>query len=79
MFGALLRGTLGAAFIVLIGAIAGRILPPLLDVMLVSGRKDDLLISTLTIVEDNLVFVGLIAVLVAILARAVIESQAGGI
>jgi len=78
MFGALLRAAPQALFVALLGAVTARIMEPLLAVMVGgSATQNDMLVSGLQSATDNFVLIGVLALLVTLLARAVLEARAG--
>lgn len=80
MFGAILRAAPQALFIALLSAVFARVLSPIIDFILQSPNADqnDLLISGLQAASDNFILVGLVALALVLLTRAVLESQIGG-
>jgi hypothetical protein len=78
MFGALLRAAPQALFMALIAAVLSRILAPLVSFNLNGpATQSDLLINTLTTVSGNSLLIGILALLVTLVARAVVEAQLG--
>lgn len=79
MFGVIIRAAPQALFIALLSAVLARVLDPIIEFTLESPNADenDLLISGLQAAGDNFILVGLIALALVILTRAVIESQVG--
>jgi hypothetical protein len=79
MFGALLRAAPQALFIALLAAITSRVLDPFLSFIAAGpAETDDLLYSGLESASENFLLVGLLALLVTLVARAVIEARVGG-
>lgn len=80
MFGTIVRAAPQALFIAFLSAILARVLGPIMDFIMASesANQDDLLISGLTAASDNFIIVGLIALGVVLLARAILEAQIGG-
>lgn len=79
MFGALLRAAPQALFMALLAAVAARVVAPLVDTMTAGGaQQSDLIVGTLSAASDNMLLVGLVALLVTLVARATIEAQLGG-
>jgi hypothetical protein len=80
MFGFLLRAAPQALFVALLGAVASKVLQPIIDVSLAGpATEQDLLISSLVAVTDNFVLAGLLGLLLTLIARAVIEARLGGV
>lgn len=78
MFGAILRAAPQALFIALLGAVLARVTDPLIDQMVAGGAEEgDLLLKTAQAGTENAVLVGILALLVVLIARAVIEAQMG--
>jgi hypothetical protein len=79
MFGAVLRAAPQALFMALLAAVAARVTDPLFDFM-ASGpaQSDDLLLGSLQAATDNILLVGVLALILTLLARAVIEARIGG-
>lgn len=80
MFGAFARAAPQALFIALLAAILARVLDPILEFTLDSpnATQNDMIIAGLQAASDNFLLVGLIALAVALLARATIEASIGG-
>lgn len=78
MYGVLIRAGPGALMIALMGALAARILEPLLDMMLVEASQDDMLIKSVTAISENFILVGLIGLGITIVGAAVLEAKTGG-
>jgi hypothetical protein len=79
MFGALLRAAPTALLAALIAAILQRVLNPLLDVMLggPTASQSDPLIKGLITVGNNSLLIGILSILLALIARAVVEKRVG--
>lgn len=80
MYGVILRAAPQALFIALLAAVLSRVLDPILEFILASpnAEESDLLISGLQAASENFILVGLIALALVIIARAVLESEIGG-
>ena len=74
MFGAYIRAAMLLGAAVLVGAILQFIVPFLLPYQ---GAEDGLLYQSFQGIADNAIFIMLIAVGAGLLARAVVESNAG--
>jgi len=79
MFGAVIRAAAQALFVALLAAVATRVLSPLFDFMAAGpAQSDDLLLGSLQAASDNLLLVALLALVLTLLARAVVEARVGG-
>lgn len=74
MFGPYIRGAITIGIAVLSGAILQFIVPYLLPYQ---GAEDSLLYRSFEGVAENAIFIMLVAVGAALIARAVVESNAG--
>lgn len=81
MFGAILRAAPQALFIALLASVSARITEPLIDFTLDNSpaAKSDMLVSGLQSATDNYLLVGIAALLLALVARAVVEARVGGV
>jgi len=78
MFGILARSAAEALFVTLLAWVLGKVVAPMVTLMTDgAATKDDLLIQTLQGVGDNFVFVGIVALFLSIIARAIVEGRAG--
>lgn len=63
----------------LLAAVAARVTDPLFDFMLDGPAKsNDLLLGSLQAATDNILLVGVLALVLTLLARAVVEARVGG-
>lgn len=74
MFGAYIRSTITVGIAVLTAAILQFITPYLLDYQ---GPSDGMLYRSFEGISENALFIMLLAILAGLLARAVVESDAG--
>lgn len=80
MFGALLRAAPQALLIALLTAVFARVVNPLIDVMTDGpASSNDMLVSGLNSATSNFILVGLAALVLALIARAVLEARLGGV
>ena len=79
MFGAIVRAAPQALFVALLGAVTARVANPLIaQAAAGSATKQDTLLAGLVTLTDNFVLVGILALLLTLLARAVLEAQVAG-
>lgn len=80
MYGFILRAAPQALFIGVLAAVLSAIVDPLLTFMTDGpATSNDLLVSSLTAVTDNFVLVGIAALALTFIGRAVIEGKLGGV
>jgi len=77
MFGILVRSAAEALFITLLAWVLGQVVNPLLETIAVEAAEDDLLYQTLTAAGENFILVGILALFVSLIARAIVEGRAG--
>lgn len=79
MFGAVLRAAPQALFLALLAALAARITQPLFDFMAAGpATSNDLLLGSLQAATDNMLLIGVLALLLRLIAAAVVEARIGG-
>jgi len=78
MFGILVRSAAEALFVALLSWVLGQVPAPLVTLMQDgAANQDDLLIQALNGAGEHFVLIGILALFVSIIARAVIEGKAG--
>lgn len=78
MYGFILRAAPQALFVALLGAITAKVVGLLAETMLAGpATESDLLVSGLTAVSDHYILVGIAALIVTWIGRAVLEARAG--
>jgi hypothetical protein len=79
MFGAVLRAAPQALFVALLAAVGARVTQPLFDFMAAGpAESDDLLLGSLQAASDNILLVAILALVLTLIARAVVEARIGG-
>lgn len=78
MYGFILRAAPQALFVALLGAITAKVVGLLAEVMTDGpGTQSDLLINGLLAVSDHYILVGIAALVVTWVGRAVLEARVG--
>ena len=79
MFGFIVRAAPQALLFGLLAAALSAVVDPMVDFMTDGpATQSDLLVSALTATTDNFVLVGLAALLLTFIGRAVLEARVGG-